>query len=1105
MRLARLAALLFLFLGHTISVSAQKGKPSPYLLMPPSIYALSVYSGAPGTTVVITGESFGSTKGSSTVKFNGTLATTSAWSATSITASVPASATTGPVVVRVGGMDSDGPIFTVTGTLSITGISPQQGVVGSSFTITGTAFGASQGSSLVKMGTTVMPIGSWSDTSITVTVPPASGGNVTVTVGGSQSNALGFFVYPYIESLSPAFGREGDTIAISGYNFGKFVTCSQVTFNGQPTAILNNSNSTLLNVQVPAGTSTGPVIVGGSYGICGEDFFYSNPVNFTILPPTVTGTSPSSGGLGSLVTISGSGFGSSGTVRIGGVVAATSSWSNNQIQATVPDGLTPGAVSIQVEAASGTSNSVSFTITQPLLVNPSEVALLVGEKPGFQVLDSAGTELTGITWAPVDAAIAELDSADPTSINALALGETKIRAFSGNQTGYATVKVVGVAGYQFPAGTVRLSSPPLGTGFVTNVVQSRKVDEDTPAFYVQEKQGSLERIRGFMEDGRQKWAYPGFARLIAPDNAGGVVAQTPSGFVTIGKDGNTQTWQASSAGVSSFKYAIHPNGTAFLVRLNGTTQYELVGVDTSTGQQTISVNLPRSTITSSGLRSYFNPVQNRTYQICDPSASGVTYALASIGQYIVASDGNTYFPMGFRNVVQTANCTPANGGDGLPAEYFGTYDQYSWDSRIEVRKINAEGVDQTPIVVATDSGSGTGNPPIIRGFQVGSITIPDGQGGVVFPGTDNDVAQWIYRAGGNRIAAPFPVQEMLLGENSTLFVATNAVPGGQYAAMSLATGAVAWSKTGNVHLVAALNDGSVLVQDNALTLVDMTGSVFSFSGGVDVSTPRYIGGDLWVASTANGFAVISDGPAENQSQAGSESGSGLPPTWGPLWFAEGPFSQLSPFNSTMPIVERPPTNSNGLLSNYNAIELATTLSPQQVFDLYLRTFVNKLINNPIASVVSTNNVDGIGDDVRFEMRGWKGYLQDRFTVRVKRYEPNMAEPEKYLFSIVTMSDHPLAGWRYWRVYRSSPSTVVIETGAVDKPFTLGAKIGNVFLKDDQIKMWKEFMNSIKQLIPADRTTNPEFGDDVLNGKWGVRYEENLVEICGPGPGGFCRP
>ena len=45
--------------------------------------------------------------------FHGTTAATTSWSATSITATVPAGATTGNVVVTVGGVGSNGVAFTV--------------------------------------------------------------------------------------------------------------------------------------------------------------------------------------------------------------------------------------------------------------------------------------------------------------------------------------------------------------------------------------------------------------------------------------------------------------------------------------------------------------------------------------------------------------------------------------------------------------------------------------------------------------------------------------------------------------------------------------------------------------------------------------------------------------------------------------------------------------------------------------------------------------------------------------------------------------------------------------------------------------------------------
>jgi Bacterial Ig domain/IPT/TIG domain len=63
--------------------------------------------------VTISGANFGATQGTSTVKFNGTTATPTSWSATSIVAPVPAGATTGNVVVTVGGVASNGASFTV--------------------------------------------------------------------------------------------------------------------------------------------------------------------------------------------------------------------------------------------------------------------------------------------------------------------------------------------------------------------------------------------------------------------------------------------------------------------------------------------------------------------------------------------------------------------------------------------------------------------------------------------------------------------------------------------------------------------------------------------------------------------------------------------------------------------------------------------------------------------------------------------------------------------------------------------------------------------------------------------------------------------------------
>ena len=83
----------------------------------------------------------------------------------------------------------------------ISALTPSTGPVGTRVTISGTDFGAKQGSSKVAFATTaIAKVRSWSDTSIVVIVPelaPAgSGFMVGVTVGGKVSNLYAFMLTP---------------------------------------------------------------------------------------------------------------------------------------------------------------------------------------------------------------------------------------------------------------------------------------------------------------------------------------------------------------------------------------------------------------------------------------------------------------------------------------------------------------------------------------------------------------------------------------------------------------------------------------------------------------------------------------------------------------------------------------------------------------------------------------------------------------------------------------------------------------------------------------------------------------------------------------------
>jgi hypothetical protein len=250
----------------------------------PSIASLSPVSGAVGTAVMITGSNFGSTKGTSTVMFNGTTATPTTWSATSIAVPVPAGATTGNVVVTVGGVASNALAFTVaTSTApSITSLSPVSGAVGTAVTITGSNFGSSKGTSTVTFnGTTATPT-TWSATSIVVPVPAgAATGNVVVTVGGVASNAKTFTVTtstsPSITSLTPASGPVGTVVTIVGSNFGATKGTSSVWFNGT-LATPTSWSATSIVVPVPTGATTGNVgVTVGAVASNGQMFTVTTP------------------------------------------------------------------------------------------------------------------------------------------------------------------------------------------------------------------------------------------------------------------------------------------------------------------------------------------------------------------------------------------------------------------------------------------------------------------------------------------------------------------------------------------------------------------------------------------------------------------------------------------------------------------------------------------------------------------------------------------------------------------------------------------------------------------------------------------------------------
>ncbi|QEE28001.1 hypothetical protein FTW19_08330 [Terriglobus albidus] len=368
----------------------------------PYISNVSPSSGAAATSVTITGGQFGSTQGSSTVTFNGVAGTPSNWTDSSITVPVPANASTGPIVITVAGQSTTWSSFTVLP--AITGISPSSGPVGTSVTVSGSGFGASQGSSSISFNGIPAAPTSWSGNTIVAPVPVgASTGPVTVTISGVVVSGGTFTVTPLIIGVAPTAGAVGSAVRIQGYNFG--TTQGTVTFNGVQ-ATLGNWVNTSIVATVPAGAVTGPVVVTAG-GIASNSFSFS-------VAPSIASLSPTSGGTGTTVTISGANFGAQqggSRMLFNGIVATPSSWSDTSIVAPVPSSASTGPVTVVVNGSS--SNGIVFT-TGPTIASLTPNSGVAGTSvtilgSNFGALQSSGyVTFGGMTASPTSWSVSKI-------------------------------------------------------------------------------------------------------------------------------------------------------------------------------------------------------------------------------------------------------------------------------------------------------------------------------------------------------------------------------------------------------------------------------------------------------------------------------------------------------------------------------------------------------------------------------------------------------------------------------------------------------------------------------------------------------------------------
>ncbi len=426
------------------------------------ISAISPNYGAPAALISIAGTNFGATQGNGFVTVGGAFSRVVSWSNTLISIAVPSNATTGNIVVTAGGASSNGAAFTFYPFPALTGVSPSSGPSGTPVTITGSGLLDAQGNATVAFNGVPALISSDTGGSILATVPAAATtGPVTVRINGVALKTSSSFTVtnPLISSISPSYGAPAALIGITGTNFGATQGNGFVTVGGAFSRVVSWSN-TLISITVPSNATTGNIVV-----TVGEAS--SNGAAFAFYPyPAITGIAPAGGGIGTLVTITGSGLldgKGNAAVTFNGTPATILSQSTTSIQVAVPAGATTGPVSVFVNGNTIKSSSL-FTVVPPPQIS--------GLSPNYgapaAVINITGSNFgatQGSSYVIVGDAFSEVTAWSNTAIT--------IRVPSRASTGNLVVNVGGATSngapftfYPYPA----ISSVSPGSGSVGTLV-----------------------------------------------------------------------------------------------------------------------------------------------------------------------------------------------------------------------------------------------------------------------------------------------------------------------------------------------------------------------------------------------------------------------------------------------------------------------------------------------------------------------------------------------------------------------------------------------------------------------------------------------------------
>jgi len=364
-----------------ISVNTQTSNPWAFTMATPSIISIDPNEGNVSKETVITGNNFGTVEGTDReglanhISFNGIVPSDNIidWTNTLIRFSVPSvpiAAAYTLVSVEAGGNLSNATTYTVTPEISSY---EANYYIGDDLVLGGTAFGPTIGSSTLTLGnggnTYALAPGTWSPTSITASISNnlpvtmdvgATTAYITVEPGSYKTNTVTFTSHPNLSSINPSVGIGGTLVTLEGYGFKDTQGGSSVVFGSTLATVVGRWTNTTIEVSAPSLVSPQNVKVT----VNSED---SQTISYSYVPgPIISGILPTEAPAGGYLKITGTNFGTTGIVTIGGYTVTDyyASWSSTIIECQIPTSVVAAsgvAVTVWTNGQSDTDNTLTVT------------------------------------------------------------------------------------------------------------------------------------------------------------------------------------------------------------------------------------------------------------------------------------------------------------------------------------------------------------------------------------------------------------------------------------------------------------------------------------------------------------------------------------------------------------------------------------------------------------------------------------------------------------------------------------------------------------------------------------------------------------------------